>query len=155
LKEPDHNGDTCDALIAEAKAVFEFSGAQWTEMRALTFKTLVAFNRPASAYEIAENMTIARSRRVAVMSVYRILNLLVAANIVIRVELANGYLPNIHAKCVRDCILLVCSICKRTTHIDDDRITDPIRSVARLFKFSAERPVIEVPGRCNACLALE
>ena len=120
-------------------------------MRATVFDALSAFDKPASAYDIAEAVSKAQGRRVAANSVYRILDLFVGANVARRVESSNAYVANAHPDCLHDCIFLVCDNCGQTTHIDDDRLSGGIRSAAEKSGFSAVRPVIEVRGRCGEC----
>jgi hypothetical protein len=76
-------------------------GEQWTDMRASVFDSLAGFERPASAYDIAEAVSKARGKRVAANSVYRILDLFVGTNLARRVESANAYIANQHPGCLR------------------------------------------------------
>ncbi len=138
-------------LARAAQAGLERAGEQWTPMRASVFEVLASFLKPASAYDIAEAVSQREGRRVAANSVYRILDLFVGANLAHRVESANAYVANAHPDCLHDCIFLVCDSCGRTTHIDDDRVTSGVRSAAEAAGFAAERPVIEVRGRCAEC----
>lgn len=139
------------ALIAAARHSLERAGQQWTGMRESVFRALAGFEKPASAYDIAEAVSRAEERRVAANSVYRILDLFVAANVASRVESANAYVANVHPDCLHDCIFLVCDGCGQTTHLDDDRITRQVRAAAEASGFAPERPVIEVRGRCPQC----
>ena len=107
------------SLAEAARLTLLKSGEQWTDMRASIFDALAGFEKPASAYDIAEAVSKARGKRVAANSVYRILDLFVGANLAMRVESANAYLANAHPDCVHDCIFLVCDSCGQTTHIDD------------------------------------
>jgi len=138
-------------LADAAKTALEKSGEQWTAMRASIFDALAGFKKPASAYDIAEAVSTAQGRRVAANSVYRILDLFVSANLARRVESANAYIANAHPDCLHDCIFLVCDNCGQTVHIDDDALTQSVRSAARKAGFSPERPVIEVRGKCADC----
>lgn len=142
------------ALESAARAAMEAAGEQWTEMRAAVFEALAGFERPASAYDVAEAVGRARDRRVAANSVYRILDLFVARNLAQRIESANAYVVNAHPACRHDCIFLICDSCGRIAHVDDDRLTDGVRSAAARAGFAAERPVVEVRGRCRDCAAL-
>lgn len=148
-----HHEPEGEALAQAAQATLERSGEQWTSMRASVFSALSGFARPASAYDIAEAVSHAQGRRVAANSVYRILDLFVSNNLARRVESANAYVANAHPACRHDCIFLVCDACGRTTHLDDDRITGAVRGAATGAGFVAERPVIEVRGRCADCVA--
>jgi Fur family zinc uptake transcriptional regulator len=138
-------------LATAAQATLEKSGEQWTTMRANIFHALAGFDKPASAYDIAEAVSKAEGRRVAANSVYRILDLFVGANLARRVESSNAYIANAHPDCMHDCIFLVCDTCGQTTHLDDDRITRGVRSAAEAAGFSPVRPVIEVRGKCATC----
>jgi Fur family zinc uptake transcriptional regulator len=138
-------------LEAEAQAALEGAGEQWTPMRATVFSALAGFDRPASAYDIADSISKSEDRRVAANSVYRILDLFVAKNLAQRVETANAYVVNAHPACRHDCIFLVCDRCGQTTHIDDDALTDRVRKAADAAGFTPVRPVIEVTGRCRNC----
>lgn len=138
-------------LASAAQATLERSGEQWTAMRASIFKALSSFDRPASAYDIADAVSKAEGRRVAANSVYRILDLFVVANLARRVESANAYVANAHPDCLHDCIFLVCDGCGQTVHIDDDKLSRGVRSAAVAAGFAPERPVIEVRGKCADC----
>jgi len=138
-------------LSHAAKATMEKAGEQWTTMREAIFDALSSFDRPASAYDIAEKVSQSQGRRVAANSVYRILDLFVSSNLARRVESANAYIANDHPDCLHDCIFLICDNCGQTTHIDDDRITGGVRAAARQAGFAPDRPVIEVRGRCADC----
>lgn len=146
-----HHEHEGEALATAAQATLERSGEQWTAMRAQIFAALAGFDKPASAYDIAEAVSKAAGRRVAANSVYRILDLFVTANLARRVESANAYIANAHPDCLHDCIFLVCDTCGQTTHIDNDTVTRSVRSAAEAAGFSPERPVIEVRGKCATC----
>jgi Fur family zinc uptake transcriptional regulator len=144
----EHHGSD---LTVAAQATLEKAGEQWTTMRASIFEVLAGFDKPASAYDIAEAVSKREGRRVAANSVYRILDLFVSSNLARRVESANAYVANAHPDCLHDCIFLVCDSCGNTTHLDDDSITRTVRSAAKDAGFSPVRPVIEVRGKCADC----
>ena len=138
-------------LSVAARTTLEKSGEQWTAMRAQIFEALAGFDKPASAYDIAEAVSKTAGRRVAANSVYRILDLFVGANLARRVESSNAYIANAHPDCLHDCIFLVCDSCGQTTHLDNDSITKGVRTAAEAAGFSPVRPVIEVRGKCADC----
>ena len=120
-------------------------------MRAAVFEALASFDKPASAYDIADKVSKDQGRRVAANSVYRILDLFVGANLARRVESANAYVANDHPDCLHDCIFLICDNCGQATHLDNDSITGGVRDAAKRAGFEPSRPVIEVRGRCGEC----
>ena len=138
-------------LMQAAETALVKAGEQWTDMRSSVFAALAEFDKPASAYDIAEAVSKSEGRRIAANSVYRILDLFVGANLARRVESANAYVANSHPECLHDCIFLVCDSCGQTTHIDDDTITRTVRSAAQGAGFQPVRPEIEVRGKCADC----
>jgi Fur family zinc uptake transcriptional regulator len=151
----DHQLHEGESLKTAARERLTRQGEQWTGMRAAVFDALASFDKPASAYDVAEKVSQAESRRIAANSVYRILDLFVGANLARRVESANAYVANRHPACLHDCIFLICDTCGRAAHIDDDALTSGVREAAGKAGFSAPRPVIEVRGTCGECGAAE
>jgi Fur family zinc uptake transcriptional regulator len=151
MAEHEHQIHEGESLTAAARDRLTDQGEQWTDMRAAVFGALAGFERPASAYDIAEQVSKSQGRRVAANSVYRILDLFVGANLARRVESANAYVANQHPACLHDCIFLICDTCGQAVHIDDDKLTSGVRAAAKGAGFSAPRPVIEVRGTCGDC----
>lgn len=147
----DHSEHAGETLVEAARNALTNAGEQWTGMRSDVFEELARHERPASAYDIAENLSKTRGKRVAPNSVYRILDLFVTNNLAMRVESANAYLANSHPGCTHDCIFLVCDECGEATHLDNDEISKAVRGVAQGADFKPERPIIEIRGLCAAC----
>ena len=154
MKEHDHVLRQGADLLRAAQSVLEKAGEQWTPMRADIFAALTSFDRPASAYDIADAVSRSQGRRIAANSIYRILDLFVDANLVRRVESANAYVVTQHPDCEHDCIFLICDKCGATTHIDNDPLTKGVRAAAQNTGFRVERPVIEVRGLCGKCASM-
>ena len=146
-----HHEHSGKGLVSAARDALVAAGEQWTGMRESVFDELAKHERPASAYDIADNLSRTRGKRVAPNSVYRILDLFVANNLAMRVESANAYLANTHPGCEHDCIFLVCDECGEATHVDDDAVSGGVRNVAKASGFATRRPIIEVRGLCESC----
>lgn len=151
MAKHDHHLHGSTDLKTAAKSQLTERGEQWTGMREAVFDALAGFERPASAYDIAEAVSKAQGRRVAANSVYRILDLFVGANLARRVESANAYVANNHPACLHDCIFLICDTCGQAKHLDDDHIADNVRKIAEKSGFAPRQPVIEVRGTCEDC----
>ncbi len=120
-------------------------------MREDVFRAFAARERPASAYDIAEDVGKARGKRVAANSVYRILDLFVRTNLANRIESANAYLANAHPGCHHDCIFLICDDCGQADHFDDDKLTGALREAGEKAGYSNVSPVVELRGLCRDC----
>ena len=139
------------ALIDAARRSLEDQGERWTGMRAEVFEELAKHTRPVSAYDIAENLSNQRGRRVAPNSVYRILDIFVRGNLANRIESANAFLVNSHPGCRHDCIFLICVDCGAADHVDDDALTGALRNAGREAGYTEVRPVVELRGLCAEC----
>jgi Fur family zinc uptake transcriptional regulator len=146
-----HSEHSGEGLVSAARAALVDGGEQWTDMRADVFASLLAQDRPASAYDIAESVSGLRGKRVAANSVYRILDLFVRNNLARRIESANAYVVNNHPGCRHDCIFLICDSCGKAVHIDDDSLTGSLVSAAKQAGFADVRPVVELRGHCAEC----
>jgi len=120
-------------------------------MRARVFAALSELGRPVSAYQVAEALSAREARTVPANSIYRILDLFVAANLAIRVESANAYVVNAHPACRHDCLFLICDGCGAVTHLDEDGVGRSFRQAAGAAGFVPSRSVLEMRGRCDAC----
>ena len=147
-----HSEHSGSDLVHAAQRELIASGEQWTPLREAVFTELARHIRPVSAYDIADNLSAQRDKRIAPNSVYRILDVFVSSNLALRVESANAFLANTHPGCTHDCIFLVCNECGQATHVDDAQVSDQLRTIAKRRDFQATRPVIEILGRCNACV---
>ena len=146
-----HHEHTGAGLVGAARAVLVDAGEQWTDMREDVFSALANRPRPASAYDLAEDVSRQRGKRVAPNSVYRILDLFVRTNLARRVESVNAYVANSHPGCRHDCIFLICDSCGRVVHNDDDRLTQALVGAAHKAGFADIRPVVELRGTCGEC----
>ncbi len=143
--------DDAAGLAQAAQSTLEAAGEKWTATRSAIFDAVASQSQPASAYDIAEDVSRRLGRRIAPNTVYRILDLFVTNNLVRRVESANAFIANSHPGCVHDCIFLICDSCGQTTHVDDDTVASHVRAAARVGGFAPSRPVIEVRGTCADC----
>jgi Fur family zinc uptake transcriptional regulator len=148
-----HHEHSGAKLADEARRALTAADEQWTGMRADVFAALATFDKPASAYDIAERLSANRGKRVAANSVYRILDIFVKTNLANRIESANAYLVNTHPGCRHDCIFLICDKCGQATHFDNDAITGALREAGHQNGFADVRPVVEIRGLCDSCAA--
>ncbi|GAA4047906.1 Fur family transcriptional regulator [Parerythrobacter jejuensis] len=146
-----HTEHAGESLVDAARSALEAKGERWTGMRSEVFEELARHQSPASAYDIADNLSARRGSRVAPNSVYRILDLFVRNNLANRIESANAFLANTHPGCRHDCIFLICDDCGTASHLDDDTLTGALRQAGRKAGFSDVRPVVELRGLCANC----
>lgn len=140
-----------EPLVDAARRALVASGEQWTSMREAVFIELARFERPTSAYDIADRLSELRGKRVAPNSIYRILDVFVSNGLAVRIESSNAYLVNTHPGHGHDCIFLVCEECGEASHVDDIAVSQSVRSLINREHFRSESPVLEIRGLCRQC----
>jgi Fur family zinc uptake transcriptional regulator len=149
--EHTHNHIEPGALLAKAKEALVASGEQWTQMREAVFMELARHHGPTSAYQIADDLSKARGKRVAPNSIYRILDLFVSNSLAVKIESANAFLFNSHPGEEHDCVFLVCDACGSASHVDSEEVGRSLRDIAASQNFRPDRPVLEIRGICEQC----
>ena len=76
---------------SELKQLFQTAGVRATKKRIAIFHALICANRALSPYELANYCESDFSLSIPVVSIYRTLDLLVAVNLVHKLELVNKY----------------------------------------------------------------
>lgn len=140
-----------EPLVDAARRALVASGEQWTSMREAVFVELARFERPTSAYDIADRLSERRGKRVAPNSIYRILDVFVSNGLAVRIESSNAYLVNSHPGHGHDCIFLVCEECGEASHVDDDAVSQSVRALIGREQFRSDQPVLEIRGLCRQC----
>ncbi|MDJ0979588.1 MAG: transcriptional repressor [Erythrobacter sp.] len=140
-----------DELVAAARSVLIRSGEQWTTMREAVFVELARFERPISAYDVADRLSEIRGKRVAPNSIYRILDVFVANGLAVRIESSNAYIVNSHPGHSHDCIFLVCEECGDAAHVDDPDVSRSVRALVGRRQFHTDHLVLEMRGLCRQC----
>lgn len=140
-----------EPLVDAARRALVASGEQWTSMREAVFIELARFERPTSAYDIADRLSELRGKRVAPNSIYRILDVFVSNGLAVRIESSNAYLVNSHPGHGHDCIFLVCEECGEASHVDDIDVSQSVRRLINREHFRSESPVLEIRGLCRQC----
>ena len=148
----DHGACISDAL-ARAKARCLHLGIKWTALREQVFRHIARSHKPVSAYDLIESLS-KEGRRLAPVSIYRILDVLQGAGLVHRLESRNAFFA-----CMAEheggpqTITLVCDGCERVIEADASEAVRAIGAATRASGFRARHVIIEVSGVCAECHA--
>ena len=148
----DHDHGVCvqDALGRARTRCLEL-GIKWTALREQVFRQVAGSHKPVSAYDLIESLA-KEGKRLAPISVYRILDVLQSAGAVHRLESRNAFFACMteHASNPQT-IALVCDGCERVTEAEASDAFRVIGLAARASGFRARNVVIEVSGTCADC----
>ncbi len=146
----DHGVCLHDAL-SRAKMRCLDLGIKWTALREQVFRHVARSHKPISAYDLIDSLA-KDGRRLAPVSIYRILDVLQGARLVHRLESRNAFFA-----CMTEhpaspqTITLVCEGCERVSEADAPDAFRAIELSTRESGFRARHVVIEVSGICAEC----
>lgn len=137
-------------LRARAAAQFAVHGACLTPFREAVLRQVACCPQPLGAYDIAARLSGELGKAVAPNSVYRVLDVLIACNVVRRVESKQAY-------CLADpsvgsgSILLMCEHCGTVESVEASGIEEAVNLQTKAAHFRTVRKVIEITGICQSC----
>ncbi|MFM7404057.1 MAG: Fur family transcriptional regulator [Erythrobacter sp.] len=142
--------DAWDRQRARAAGRFAAHGASLTPFREAVLQEVACSAQPLGAYEISARLSKHAGKPVAPNSVYRVLEVLMACDVVRRVE-------SRHAYCLAPLdqgaggILLMCEGCGTVETVESRLIENAVNQQISAAHFRPLRKVIEVTGMCQSC----
>jgi Fur family zinc uptake transcriptional regulator len=152
---PGHDHRPCaEQAIARAREVCEARGVRLTPLREAVLRALAGSHRALGAYDIIEQLG-REGRRLAPISVYRIIDVLVEAGLVHRLESRNAYFACLsqHENSA-SMVVLLCERCKRVAEAEAPEAWGAIKSITQDTGFAVSGTVLEVQGQCSDCRQL-
>lgn len=127
-------------------------GVQLTPLRRRVLEELAKAERPLGAYDLVERL--GKERRIAPISVYRVLDVLIEAGLIHRIATRNTYLPCNHAhESHATTVFLVCTTCGNVDEVTSDAVATSVRGTADAAGFRPGARAVEVEGECSDCHA--
>ncbi len=126
-------------------------GVKLTALREQVFRHIATSHKPVSAYDLIDSLS-KEGKRLAPVSVYRILDVLREAGLVHRLESRNAYFACMtEHKAAPQTATIVCDDCERVTEIDAAAVFCAIGEAAKSAHFHPHSTVIELIGVCSEC----
>ena len=121
-----------------------------TELRAAVLAALRECPGSISVYALLDLMNRRTRKPRHANSIYRILNPLIEADLVIHVVSLKHYMAR-PPTCGRVPFLLLCKSCDRIEVISDPMVERDIAALAMRERFGVRTTHLEIPGTCRAC----
>jgi Fur family zinc uptake transcriptional regulator len=148
----DHDHSACMAgALWRAKSLCLEKGIKWTGLRELVFRHIATSHKPVSAYDLIDSLG-KEGKRLAPVSVYRILDVLQGAGLVHRLESRNAFFACMAAhERARQTVTFICDGCQRVSEIEAPDAFRAIGEACESAGFFARGTVMEVSGVCAEC----
>lgn len=121
-----------------------------TPLRQDILSILAHCKKPIGAYDILGKLRQKRPNAEP-PTVYRVLDFLVEAKLIHRVEKQNAYVCCSHHKNIHKTILFLCNKCHNTFEFEDETISDAISRFSKRQSIKIDDALIEMKGLCKNC----
>jgi Fur family zinc uptake transcriptional regulator len=151
---PEHDHDHClSAAMARALKAFEARGSKLTPLRRRVFREIAGSHRAVGAYDVL-NRLVRKGTRLTPNSVYRVIDALIEAGVVHRLESRNAYFAchATHGLRQRQ-VVLACERCGLVAEVEAERVFAAIDKATQASAFVTLGAVVEVTGHCANCAA--
>lgn len=148
----DHDHGVCIAgALGRAKARCLEMGIKWTALREQIFRHVSTSHKPVSAYDLIESLA-KEGKRLAPVSIYRILDVLQEAGVVHRLESRNAFFACMSGhKSAAHTVTFVCDRCERVMEVEAPAAFRAIGEVSGANQFFPRSAIVEVSGTCAEC----
>lgn len=139
------------ADLHRAEELCEATGERLTPARIEAYSELLAQSRPISAYELLALMEQREGRKLAPLTVYRLLDFLTRVRLVHRIASTQAFMACDHPEHPHEGLYLVCSSCGKADELESSGLTQILGKAAKSRGFKSEKRIVEVQGLCHEC----
>lgn len=148
----EHDHDNCvDTAVDKARTVCKHQSVRLTPLREDILRVLLSSHKALGAYDIIEALRDG-GRRLAPISAYRVIDVLVEAGLVHRLESKNAYFACLaEHDDTRSLLVLVCERCARVAEVEATAAWEAIARLTQSSGFQVNNTVLEIQGICADC----
>jgi Fur family zinc uptake transcriptional regulator len=149
---PGHDHAHCvEAAVGRAREICREQSVKLTPLRESVLRALLSSHKALGAYEIIDKLH-GEGRRLAPISVYRVIDVLLVAGLVHRLESRNAFFACLseHGD-QRSLLVLVCETCARVAETEAPAAWRAINAITRSTGFHVSETVLEIQGTCADC----
>jgi Fur family zinc uptake transcriptional regulator len=148
----EHDHDCCvEAAVERAQALCREQSVRLTPLREAVLRTLLSSHRALGAYDIIDKLH-ESGRRLAPISVYPVIEVLLDAGLVHRLESRNAFFACLTEHDDTNSLqLLVCEDCTRDAEAEAPEAWTAINSLTQTNIYQVKDTVLEIRGVCADC----
>jgi len=149
---PGHDHESCvESAVERAHAQCKARAVRLTPLREAVLRALLSSHKALGAYEIIDKLH-EDGRRLAPISVYRVINVLLESGLAHRLESQNAFFACLsdHSD-TRSLLVLVCETCGRVAEAEAPDVWDAIKTMTQANGFRVSETILEIQGTCADC----
>ncbi|GGC93020.1 Fur family transcriptional regulator [Chelatococcus reniformis] len=138
--------------LALADEICRERGVRLTDLRRSVLEALYDTHRPLGAYDLAEVLAGRTRKRIAPITIYRVLEFLTEQGFVHRLATKNAFVacPHAHAPGEMN-VFLICEACGGVDEATSPQVAGAVGAVIAAHRFAPRGQVLEIEGLCAHC----
>lgn len=138
--------------MADAERLCRERGVRLTDLRRSVLAALYETHRPLGAYDLADILAGRTGKRIAPVTVYRVLEFLTEQGFVHRLVTRNAFIACPHQHDADDVnVFLICARCGGVDEVESSAITSAIGELLKKSHFTPAVKIVEIDGVCGHC----
>lgn len=138
--------------MAEAEKLCRERGVRLTDLRRSVLAALYETHRPLGAYDLADILAGQSGKRIAPVTVYRVLEFLTEQGFVHRLVTRNAFIACPHQHDAGDVtVFLICARCGGVDEMESQAINTAIGDLLKSSHFTPAAKIVEIDGVCAHC----
>ena len=138
-------------ILKRIEAHLHQSGGRLTALRREIALAMAKMKEPKTAYQLLALINKKRAKNLSAISLYRTLDFLMDAGLVLKLESKNAYELCLHEAHDHSHVMMVCDKCGQVREIDDQALSKILSTAARKHGHKLKHHAIELHGVCKAC----
>jgi len=149
---PGHNHSMClTGAVENARTVFAAKNLNLTPLREEIYRQILTAHTAQGAYQIRDHLN-RSDRNVAPITIYRILDLLLEAGLIHRLESQNTYYACFqNHESGTSIVALICQQCGTVAELVDENVEKLMGLLEKNAGFVMENRMLEIAGKCPQC----
>ena len=140
-----------DNVIKKIESYIAQKGGRMTSVRREIIARMAALKESKTAYQILDAANKHRKTKLSAISVYRTLDFLIAAGVVLKIESKNAFELCLNHKSEHSHLMMVCDTCGNVQEVEDKALSKSLAKTAQKHGHKLRHNIIELHGVCRGC----
>ncbi len=138
-------------VIKKIESYIARHGGRMTSVRREIISKMAALKGAKTAYQILDAVNKNRKTKLSAISVYRTLDFLIDAGVVLKLESKNAFELCLSQKSGHSHLMMVCDKCGNVQEVEDKTLSKSLAKTAQKHGHKLKHNVIELHGVCRGC----
>ena len=139
---------SADIILKTVEHFLARQGGRMTSVRREIVTKMAGLGQPKTAYQILDAVNKKRKTKLSAISIYRTLEFLIAAGVVLKLESKNAFELCLNHKTGHSHLMMICDACGDVREIEAPALSKTLTNTAKKYGHRLKHHVIELHGVC-------